>query len=67
MTVWFNLTTTTKRLSCQEDTVGGLGTADFLLERKLSLTDLSWRNWMKINNKGTSFFLDKREKVLLMF
>lgn len=35
MTVWFNLAATTKRLGCQEDTVGGLGIAEILLKLKV--------------------------------
>lgn len=78
MTVWFNLATTTKRLGCQEDIIGGLGIAEILLKWKViySVTffDSSFMKKLDENQPQGNFFffflffLDKREKKnLLMF
>lgn len=78
MTVWFNLATTTKRLGCQEDIIGGLGIAEILLKWKViySVTffDSSFMKKLDENQPQGNFFFffffffgQKRKKNLLMF
>lgn len=75
MTVWFNLATTTKRLGCQEDTIGGLGIAEILLKLKvIHIVTFFDRSFMRkldeYQPRGNFSFLDRREggkkKNLLM-
>lgn len=72
MTVWFNLATSTKRLGCQEDSIGGLGTAEILLKWKVIYTvtffDSSFMKKLDENQPQGNFFIfwtKERKKIFL--